>query len=362
MNSSDSHGTSSKLSLYSVQHLRGLAAMLVVSFHVHMLADRIGINSTLLRTLVKYGEFGVDIFFVLSGFLMIYTTRNKKPGFNTALEFMRARVIRIVPLYWLLTIMYASTLFALPKLFDDHPFDFHHLWTSLLFIPSHNSIGEPVPVIYTGWTLNYEMFFYVMFAAVLCLTREHIFPIIAAIFISLSLFSLTSHSSLPLEVYTNPMLLEFVAGAAIALIYTSGKAASWTLALLCLLAGLLLIPMLASHSPHRFIHYGIPAALVVFGALALEKEGKWPRLHILHAIGDSSYSLYLTHAFTLPIIFRLISKFNVPAALHPMIAAFTILAMCVMVGHVTYIIVEKRTARWAKTKKSAETGFVSSPV
>ena len=333
--------------------------MLVVAFHVHMLADRIGINSSLLGSVARYGEFGVDIFFVLSGFLMIYTTRNKQPGFNTALEFMRARIARIVPLYWMLTIIYASVLFALPKLFDGHPFDFHHLWTSLLFIPSHNSIGEPVPVIYTGWTLNYEMFFYVIFAAMLCFTREHIFPIIAAAFISLSLFSLTSPTSLPLQVYTSPMLLEFVAGAAIALIYINGRAVSWMLALLCLLGGLLLIPTLASHSPHRFIHYGIPAALVVFGALALERDGKWLRLHILRAIGNSSYSLYLTHAFTLPIILRLAHNFSAPAALHPTIAAFILLALCVVVGHVTYIIVEKRTARWAKTNRSAGPGVAA---
>jgi hypothetical protein len=333
--------------------------MVVVLFHLHMLADSLGINSSLLGISAKYGEFGVDVFFVLSGFLMIYTTRNKNPGFATALEFMRARIIRIAPLYWILTIMFAGVLFALPKLFDDHPFDFHHLWTSLLFIPSHNSIGEPVPVIYTGWTLNFEMFFYVVFAAVLCLTRKHIFPIIAATFISLSLFNLASPSSLPLQVYTNPMLLEFVAGTAIALIYINEKAVSWTLALLCLLGGLLLIPMLTSHTPHRFIHYGIPAALVVFGALTLEKETKWLRLHILRAIGDSSYSLYLTHAFTLPIIIRLIHKFSVPVALHPTIAALTILTMCVVVAHATYMIVEKPTAKWAKTKRSAGTSVAA---
>jgi len=343
-----------KQNFHSIQQLRGIAALLVVAFHLHMLSGIINLKSSFLEMAGRFGEIGVDIFFVLSGFLMIYTTRKKPPGFATAIEFMRARITRIAPLYWVLTIAFAIALFAMPTHFDAHPFDPQHLWKSLLFIPAYNHLGQPVPVIYTGWTLNYEMFFYVIFAMAICFTRKHAFTIIITTFASLSLFSLTDPSSLLLQTYTSPILLEFAAGCAIALVYDR-KAVHWKLALLCLLAGLCLIPVLATPALHRSVHYGIPATLIVFGALMLEKDGKWFQLRTLHLIGNSSYSLYLTHIFTLPIVLRIIRKLGIVAVLHPTIATLIIIAICVLVGHLTYIIVEKRFEVRVKTNGAGRT-------
>lgn len=352
MTLSDPNRAPSKQALNSIQHLRGIAALLVVSVHAHHLAVELGIKSSLLAIFAKYGEVGVDIFFVLSGFLMIYTTKSKEPGLATALGFMRARIVRIVPMYWLLTIVYACVLFILPSLFNQHRFVLHHVWTSLLFIPSYNSAGEALPVIYTGWTLNYEMFFYVLFAGVLCFTRKCAFPVIASAFVILALLGLGEPKNLLLHVYTSPLLLEFVAGGAIALAYAHGKALPWRVALLCLAVGVALIPSLNSEALHRAVYYGIPAALILFGALSLDKAGKWFRAPVLHAVGDSSYSLYLTHVFTLPIIGRLVLKLGAPGALPPTIVGFGIVAMCAVVGYVAYVVIEKRLTKLSQPKAS----------
>ena len=109
---------------------------------------------------MSFGAAGVDIFFVVSGFIMVVTTmkRDMAPG-----EFLLHRIARIVPVYWVVTIL----LFAI-VMYGFKPVGIMRMqpdWLakSLLFIPFDRD-GRVEPIISVGWTLNYEMFFYLLFA------------------------------------------------------------------------------------------------------------------------------------------------------------------------------------------------------
>src|SRR5882672_247790 len=136
--------------LDSVQALRALAALCVVVYHVDF---------------VGRGAFGVDIFFVISGFIICHVTAKDHDGF------LRKRLIRIVPLYWAGTLcLYCLGLVA-PRLLQSEP-TLSGLVNSLLFIPYAKEGGRVYPILFLGWTLNYEMFFYALFACALALNRR----------------------------------------------------------------------------------------------------------------------------------------------------------------------------------------------
>ena len=154
--------------LSSIQVLRGVAASLVVFLHILASLDAYYDSSILydFPSLISFLESGVDIFFVISGFIMFAVTKNKF-GQGYALNFIKRRIFRVVPLYWTLTLLYASLLIVFPSAFQNAVFDIYKLIQSLLFIPHHNVSGDIMPVVSVGWTLNYEMYFYLCFAIAL---------------------------------------------------------------------------------------------------------------------------------------------------------------------------------------------------
>jgi exopolysaccharide production protein ExoZ len=145
--------------LHALQVLRALAALMVVADHaVSYVATKQEVALSLKNLAWFLGIFGVDIFFVISGFIMIYTSRDL---FGTRLGFAKfayRRIVRIVPLYWLATITAAGLLLR-----HQFPSNFE-IATSLAFVPAVTHPGEALrPILWVGWTLNLEMFFYALF-------------------------------------------------------------------------------------------------------------------------------------------------------------------------------------------------------
>ena len=141
--------------LLGLQILRFVAAMAVVLFH--MGSDyqiRFGLDANPFA----YGAFGVDIFFVLSGFIIAMTTDPSRGAWY----FYRKRLIRIVPIYWLLTFGVVAIGIAAPTLLNSTEVSFEAVIKSLLFIAYERPSGELQPLLFLGWTLNYEMFFYLI--------------------------------------------------------------------------------------------------------------------------------------------------------------------------------------------------------
>lgn len=142
--------------LYSIQHLRACAALLVL--FAHAFSYQIGVDNPII---VAAGRLGVILFFGISGFIMVYISGG---GSFPALDFLKRRAIRIVPLYWIFTSLAALLAALAPSLFQTTQFTWPHYLQSLFFIvheaPERGGVS---PILSLGWTLNYEIYFYIVF-------------------------------------------------------------------------------------------------------------------------------------------------------------------------------------------------------
>ncbi len=272
--------------LVSIQYLRGVAALMVVMHHARNPVD------WLFNPLVGYEAFawGVDIFFVISGFIMFFVAR----GENHA-DFLGRRVIRVVPLYWLATISFLAlnTNFHIWWIGMD---GFSCVAQSLLFIPHYN-LHKPdyiYPYLIAGWTLNYEMLFYLIFFIGLMARRPLLVPTITILF--LFFIGLVFNPEwVVLKAYTDPVLLEFLCGVWVAWAYAKwGVGRTTPLVIVFGFITLFAFPFLGA-GKLNIVGQIISSALIVSGALFL--GGRVPNSKILSLLGDSSYSIYLTHSF-----------------------------------------------------------------
>ena len=245
--------------ILSVQWLRGLAALIVVLFHLE---------------LAPWGASGVDVFFVISGFIMWRTTQHKDMHPAT---FYRHRIWRIVPIYWIYTLLLVLAFFAVPSAFSRLQFDWAHLATSFFFIPWQSpTSGLATPFLVQGWSLNYEMFFYLIFGATLALASHLRLATITCLLSGLVVLGcLVEPTSTAGRVYLDPLLLEFLAGVWVAQFwrrhaaYLSEPLAG--LAIVAAFTSLIISTPLASTISgwQRVAVWGAPSVLLLVGALSL---------------------------------------------------------------------------------------------
>ena len=168
--------------LLAIQYLRGIAALMVVVVHIPVQLSRMGFNGDW----PEFLNIGVDIFFVISGFIMWTTTFDGRVG---VAQFLSRRLVRIAPLYWALTSITVLVMLAAPTLVQSGKLDLQHVITSYLFVASQHPVTQLMePILVPGWTLNYEMFFYVVFA--LCLPLRAGFRAMAVMAILVTLVAL----------------------------------------------------------------------------------------------------------------------------------------------------------------------------
>jgi len=280
----------------TVQYLRAVAASLVV-FH-HAMAPP-ALQSYYRHS---FGEFGVDLFFVISGYIMWTTTARGQRG---PASFWAARIVRIVPLYWVYTTLFLAVALIMPQaLFTPPGLDPVFILKSYLFVPAiHPHFGGVVPVYTLGWTLNCEMFFYLVFGVCLLVVRPNIrIALLAALFLLLALTGWMAAPQGPiLMTYTNPILLEFLAGVGLAALAPWLMRSAATLGALLIVLGASWFAHVVLNNPplSRIIAYGIPAAIIVAGALVLEPIARSATNRFGLLLGDASYSIYLAHPFAL---------------------------------------------------------------
>lgn len=326
----------------SIQYLRGLAAMLVVVFHLGMPLDRMGYGGHWPAGLAA----GVDMFFVISGFVMWMTTRSRE---ITPLAFWRKRIARIVPLYWLVTTVMVMVLLIAPWAVQTSRLQVGHVIASYLFVPALNP-GKPEmqPLVFPGWTLNYEAFFYAIFGGFL-LARPMIRlgGTVAVLLALVALGALFEPPRLSIAgFYTDSIVLEFAFGLVLGewVYRRDGRTllprfAGWLLLMLGL-AGLLL-PWAPAEVPW-IGHFGIPAAMIVLGGLAIEADGGVREVPLFHRIGDASYSIYLTQLMSMSAFFVAWRKMGLDRE-PDLLVVFCILyvAVATIGGMLTYRLVEK---------------------
>ncbi|MDQ0462683.1 exopolysaccharide production protein ExoZ [Caulobacter ginsengisoli] len=274
--------------LRSIQYLRALAALSVVFYHATQWAS----------VPVDIGSAGVDVFFVISGFIMWRTTSDGATGPG---RFLAKRAIRIVPLYWLITLGLTIAAVLAPTRFTDQDPQPVHVILSLAFIQHLNPRGEPFPLLGLGWTLNYEAFFYVLFAIALALPRTTRLLFLGFVLVTGAIAGLMCPPAYVLLL--NPMLLEFLSGVLLAAGLGKGPGPGRSIGWLMFGVGVAAFGALAlGHSAWdawRPFLWGPPALLLVAGLACVEADGGMRRMPPLGLMGDASYSTYLTHPLTL---------------------------------------------------------------
>lgn len=334
--------------LLSIQYLRGLAALLVVAHHA---LSQLAAPSPRLAFL----QGGVDVFFVISGVVMWWTTC-RRPAAPAA--FVRRRLTRIVPLYWILTSVVVLVLLAAPRLMQTTRFDPAHALASYLFLAWPNpAVGIGVrPLMIPGWTLNYEMFFYGLFALALMLPVRRRLAALAAGFVLI----VTAGALLPglppaAGFYTRPIILEFVLGLLIA-----ARLQAWrprSAALPVLLFGVALTALAAGRwtggeGLSRLVWLGLPAAALVACAAAAERVRAMPRIPLARLAGDASYAIYLSHPLLLSAMAQAWKRSPLEGAPAGLFVAAALPA-AVLGGVAVHLWVERPVTRWLQRRFSA---------
>jgi exopolysaccharide production protein ExoZ len=352
--------------LPAVQMLRGIAAAMVVFHHIGgVIPAADAQRSWILRShLTLIGGAGVDIFFVISGFIMLYT-HGRVGGRREALSFLWKRALRIYPLYWLWTsvliLIAASHLVAVNHVHGAGFF----LWSYLL-IPVFNGFNFH-PFLDQGWTLSFEMLFYLVFTVGIWLNlQKSLTSFLAG---SLAAVLVLSHflpaGSGVRYLFSNTLVVEFLFGVGVAnvLLQTTETTSrrishSWLPAGLVVLGSLLLlstlfIPLASDdliQSSWRFAFWGLPSSLIVAGFVFWNQRATSSFLVFL---GDASYSTYLVHTFALGAFLRFVT----PRVGAPQLLPADLLLVGVAVATIALTL---PTYRWVEKPLTSLLRFASS--
>lgn len=324
----------------SIQYLRAIAALMVVVSHALARDGRISSLNC-----------GVDIFFVISGFIMWSVAHGRD---YTAFEFAKRRLLRIAPLYWVVTAAVAVVASVLPWIYYRQPTT-DTMVLSALLIPYRTAPQEIGVFLGPGWTLTLEMLFYAVFSASLFLKARRLEFIIGALLALVALRLVFHPTSAIGATYTSPLLLEFLAGVLVGAWATSGRLPGrmWGWAMLSL--GAAVLAWYLAH-PETFYYVGkhnfrraaimLPmAALVIAGAVSIERDGGVPKWPLGLLLGDASYSIYLSHEVGLIGAHHLGKKF----ALTGLGAVAFSIPIAILCALALYYVVERPLLAFAHT-------------
>lgn len=295
----------------SIQYLRAAAALMVVLYHLGLPLSRAGYTGYWPAGL----ERGVDLFFVISGFIMVMTTQagNVSPG-----RFLARRFLRIAPLYYVLTLTMLAVYAVAPSLLQSFRFEFSHVLSSFAFWPHLNpATGEVMPVLIPGWTLNYEMFFYLLFAGAMVAGRWST-PLLVVTFLGLVVLGQVVTGGVAFSFFTAPLILQFLMGVLLGHAFLAARFAAPPMALVALSA--LAVPLLVFGpwllpQPWTALETGLLATAIVAAFVWLERAGRVPQWRGLLVLGDASYAIYLIHPPLLSAIGQLWGKLGLPHSL-----------------------------------------------
>jgi len=330
--------------LNNVQIARFWAALVVVVSHVQHEAHQ-GLEHIVDRADRPRwfdGAVGVDVFFVISGLIMVLSSQ-KLHGPAGMVEFVKRRLTRIVPLYWIFTLLMVLAFTLTPSSLAHHEGGLWQLVSSLLFIPVRDSMGGIQPVLALGWTLNYEMLFYAIFALTLLVPKSYSLGTVVAVILALTLIGLVvpRNGWAPLVFWTDPIMIEFVLGILLAQAVLRGCVINFPTGLLLIVVAILLLSvtsrMLLLNTPWRWLVAGSPALLIVAAAALGPQAGDRPLSRLFRFLGDSSYALYLSHPFTINLLVIVWRKLGWATGLF--IVAGTVLS--IVMGGLTYVLLER---------------------
>jgi peptidoglycan/LPS O-acetylase OafA/YrhL len=340
----------SHMVIKNIQALRAIAANGVLISHLFIVEQKYSHGGAVLSANAHLGAFGVDLFFVISGFIMATIAQNASWQ-----KFLFDRAMRILPPYWFYTTLVLIVSFYVPAYVNssfEHP---PSIWRSYLLIPE--SVG---PLLAVGWTLMHEMYFYFCFALIICWTGAFRLKItsllllwaVAVIFLN-AVVQLTEISDPVVAVMTHPLTLEFIFGVAAGIVIQRNGAA---FAVSTFVGGIIIFMLILSMSDDalglidgrnwkRVILVGAPCALIVYGLVGIEIKSKQTAPYWLVALGDASYSTYLSHVLVLSAIGRMFALMPNHNVFFEMVFLIICVAAANVVGLLSCSLIERRPGK-----------------
>lgn len=342
----------------SIQILRALAALAVVYFHCADPGEGYSLPAS--------GEWGVDVFFVISGFIIA------RMMLKDTTRFFTKRLIRIWPMYALATVLMAVMALAFSDRVRTTTVSLSGLIKSLLFVP-YDMERRHGPILELGWTLTYEIFFYLLVGLALLLLRNRTYAVIAVVLVLVALVvsgEVAPADHYPVRFFQHDVLLEFGYGIALFEVWrrvvdrstsvaTARRSVLGSVALglgVALVAGgitMMVLHDLADFASGtiRAVHFGLPALAVVGGALLTEHALPVARpVRFAIDVGDASYGMYLFHPFVVFGLYRLVFPHVVPAdvPLASEVTAFVVLVTTTWLSLLLFRYVDRPTERWLR--------------
>ena len=324
---------------HGIQLLRYVAAVLVVITHAT------GTYSEKILALGGghywfMGQCGVDIFFVISGFVMAGTVTRLSGHPYAYREFSLRRVVRVVPLYWLALSLKIALALALPYLVSHSKIEIPYLLRNFFFVPVKNNDDAYLPVLTVDWAIIYEMFFYLVILISLFL-KLSLLKYVSLTFVSTAgLFFLNNSSDWTvLNYFTNPVILEFCFGVS-AYHLVDKYQFSWSRLTTYLVLLWLYCLWLSDLQTlrYRFIPWDCAAFLIVLGVALAESWFRTGFARQSCKLGDASYSLYLFHPFLVPLVVILLKVCGVSSVL---VTVVLFIIISTLVANVLYLWHEK---------------------
>lgn len=304
--------------------------------------------------------FGVDLFFIISGFIIANVLARLPATPNALIDFIAKRLIRIVPIYWLFTLMMVAVMLVMNVNVSSSLF-LPHLLASLAFVPWFQPMTENIrPVLGQGWTLNYEMLFYLVAAVAIFFSRDRRLHVISAVIFALFLTSsLFDEAGVWQRFLSYSVLLEFLIGIWISHYYAYLSCFSSPARIVMGVSGLILLASSKSMPElPRIISEGMPSALI-FVAMLRPNAGTSSSLsRVMERIGDASYSLYLSHSFVINGMW-LIGKGVFRD--HAILFIVSTMVACVIFAVGFYLLVEVRLLAYLQERWRAQTPLIRTP-
>lgn len=294
--------------LINIEILRFIAAFSVLLHHIPTL---------------KIGVFGVDIFFIISGFVMMLSTKEGNKNF------LLKRIVRVVPLYWIGTLIVFGITIFLPELLNNTTKDYLHLFKSLLFIPfNKNGVGHE-PLLAVGWTLNFEMYFYLLFYLSLIISRKSK-DLIISLLIALNILIFSNFNFFIANTFSNLIFIEFLIGI---LIYNFVYERKY-LNNLIIISIISTVIIFKSDDIGRLLYFGLPCGALVFLFTKYLQNINYSK-NIIN-LGGMSYALYISHVYVVRIFDRLLKWYESPYPIYIYLATLISIIGSLLIGFFIY--------------------------
>jgi exopolysaccharide production protein ExoZ len=281
--------------LLSLQALRAIAAWMVVVDHALLELTGNAAHNWITRVAWALGSSGVSVFFTISGFIMVHISWTNFGTSKAAANFMQRRIIRIVPLYWAATIL--ALAFHRVSATHGATDGWQELGYSLAFVPYPGGDQSWSPILPQGWTLNFEIFFYLLFAVGLFFPRRVALAAVTGLLVAFVLFGSYSPNA-SLAYLSSPIVLWFALGMVLAIIWRRFELS----------------------------------------------EPDWiaRRAKFLEPFGDASYSTYLSHGLVLTVMLWV---WKMAVGQPSIVLVFFSLTVATIFGQIIYVVIEKRLLR-----------------